>query len=193
MPPLQQTQTQSHGSPPKPNPRVLSLLLKAIIMALLTSLFFLFLGLASAALLLLHLSLSHHRHRHRRGSSLSPATAAPSSGLSPTVLDALPRFRLKRTQPHRRNNSNSNSNNSSDVVLGGDDDCVVCLDAFKDAQWCRKLSACGHVFHMRCVDSWLAKVAACPICRAPVRSNAAVMGSSVVSLEEEEKNSWGVW
>ncbi|KAL0013399.1 hypothetical protein SO802_000468 [Lithocarpus litseifolius] len=183
MPPLQQT--QAHGSPPKPNPRVLSLLLKAIIMALLTSLFFLFLGLASAALLLLHLSLSHHRHRHRRGSSLSLATAAPSSGLSPTVLDALPRFRLKRTQPHRRNNGSG-----SDVVLGGDDDCVVCLDAFKDAQWCRKLSACGHVFHMRCVDSWLAKVAACPICRAPVRSNAAMTGSSVVSLEEEEKNFW---
>ena len=132
--------------------------------------------------LLLHLSLSHHRHR--RGSSFSLATIAPSTGLSPTILNALPCIRLKRSQPHRHNNN---------VVPGGNDDCVVCLDAFKDAQWCRNLSAYGHVFQMRCVNSWLAKVVACPICRAPIRSNAARTGSSVVSLEEKEKNFWGVW
>ena len=53
------------------------------------------LSFRSAALLLLQLSLSHHR----RGSSLSLATTAPSSGLSPTILNALPRFQLKRSQP----------------------------------------------------------------------------------------------
>ena len=142
------------------------------------------LSFRSAALLLLQLSLSHHRH----GSSLSLATTAPSFGLSPTILNALPRFQLKRSQPHHRN-----SNSNSDVVPGGNDDCVVCLNAFKDAQWCRKLFACGHVFHMRCVDSWLAKVAACPICHAPIQLNATRTSSSVVSLEEEEKNFWGVW
>ncbi|GMY35475.1 RING-H2 finger protein ATL56-like [Fagus crenata] len=171
MPPLQQNQSP----PPKPNPRVLSLFLKAIIMALLTSLFFLFLGLASAALLLLHLSLSHHRHRHNRSAL---ASSPSSSGLPSRDLNALPRFRLK----HARR--------SNDAVL---DDCVVCLDAFRDAQWCRKLSACGHVFHMRCIDSWLIKVAACPICRAPVRSIAAKNGSVMPLEDEEDKRFWAVW
>jgi hypothetical protein len=161
--------------PSKANPKFLSLLLKAIIMILLTTLFFLFLGLASAGLLLLHLSLSSHRQRHRR-TSLPSNT--PSSGLPPADLNTLPHFRLKKTA--RKNGP----------VEG--DECVVCLDAFRDDQCCRKLAACGHVFHKRCLDSWLVKVAACPICRARVRLNAATKGS-MLGLEDEDKQSWGVW
>ncbi|XP_041021900.1 RING-H2 finger protein ATL56-like [Juglans microcarpa x Juglans regia] len=161
----------SPPTPSKPNPKLLSLLLKAIIMTLLTSLFFLFLGLASATLLLLHVSLSSHRHRR---SSL-PSTS--SSGLPPRDLNTLPHFRLKR---HARKNG-----------AAEDEECVVCLDSFRDGQCCRKLAACGHLFHKRCVDSWLVKVAACPMCRAHVQSNAGTKGSMVGLEEDEDKKLWG--
>ncbi|PPR86378.1 hypothetical protein GOBAR_AA34312 [Gossypium barbadense] len=39
----------------------------------------------------------------------------------------------------------------------------------KQGQWCRSLVACGHLFHRKCLDGWLIKVAACPICRTRVR------------------------
>ncbi|TKY54630.1 RING-H2 finger protein ATL56 [Spatholobus suberectus] len=135
-------------SQPKPNPNLLSLFLKPIIMLLLTSLFFLFLGFA--AFLLLHLFLlggAFHRLRSR------PAAGPTSSnGLPAREINKLPRFRLSNGSAPRP-----------------DSNCVVCLDAFRNGQWCRKLAACGHVFHRRCVDTWLLKVAACPTCRTPVR------------------------
>ncbi|XP_014510074.1 RING-H2 finger protein ATL56 [Vigna radiata var. radiata] len=137
---------------PKPNPNFLSLFLKPIIMLLLTSLFFLFIGFA--AFLLLHLFLlggAFHRLRFRP----SAAAASSSNGLLPREINKLPRFRL-----------------SHGSQMLADTHCVVCLDAFRSGQWCRKLAACGHVFHRRCVDTWLLKVAACPTCRTSVRFNA---------------------
>lgn len=162
----------AHDQPPpsKSNLKLLSLLLRVIIMTLLTSLSFLFVGLASSALLLLHISLSSHRHRR---SSL-PSTS--SSGLPPRDLNTLPHFRLKR---HAMKNG-----------AAEDEDCVVCLDSFRDGQCCRKLAACGHLFHKRCVDSWLVKVAACPMCRARVQLNAGTKGS-MVGLDDEDKKLWG--
>ncbi|KAB1204184.1 RING-H2 finger protein ATL56 [Morella rubra] len=173
-----QTPTSPTRPPPsKPNARVLSLLLKVIIMTLLTSLFFLFLGLASATLLLLHLCVSSHRQRQRH--RLPPLPSTPSSGLLPGDLDILPHFRLKLLNP------------TNGAVQ--EEECVVCLDIFRDGQCCRKLAACGHMFHKRCVDSWLVKVAACPICRARVQLDAEAKGSMVGSEEDEDKQLRGVW
>ncbi|KAG4959050.1 hypothetical protein AAZX31_13G075500 [Glycine max] len=150
MPSPSADQSQSQ---PKPNPNLLSLFLKPIIMLLLTSLFFLFLGFA--AFLLLNLFLlggAFHRLRFRPSVTSAPAS---SIGLPPRDINNLPRFLLAKGSANRP-----------------DSHCVVCLDAFRNAQWCRKLAACGHVFHRTCVDTWLLKVAACPTCRTPVRFNA---------------------
>ncbi|CAJ1944939.1 unnamed protein product [Sphenostylis stenocarpa] len=152
--PAHHPQSQPQPPPqPKPNPNLLSLFLKPIIMLLLTSLFFVFIGFA--AFLLLHLFLlggAFHRLRFRP----SAATASTSKALPPREINKLPRFRLSRASH----------------TLTDDSRCVVCLDAFRNGQWCRKLAACGHVFHRRCVDTWLLKVAACPTCRTPVRFSA---------------------
>ncbi|KAI4381097.1 hypothetical protein MLD38_007206 [Melastoma candidum] len=141
----------------KRKPRLLSLLLKAIIMTIITSVFFVFLGLA--AIILLHLCLAGGLF-HRRGSSSprgSPTLLQGQhrqwpalTGLSPSDLRRVPKFRF--------------------LEYGKSQDCAICLDEVREGQWCRRLIGCGHVFHKGCVDTWLVKVAACPVCRRGVRS-----------------------
>ena len=43
-------------------------------------------------------------------------------------------------------------------------ECTICLDSLVEGDEVRRLK-CGHVFHAECIDSWLVKVAACPLCR----------------------------
>ncbi|CAI0427730.1 unnamed protein product [Linum tenue] len=129
-------------------------------MIFITTLFFLFLGVAAILLLLATAAL--HRHSNPANNN--------SNGISFRDLkQRLPQFRFSRR-----------------MQKGGEvDECVVCLDSIKQGEWCRKLPVCGHVFHRRCVDPWLVKVPACPICRARVQ-----LGNSVE--EEEGRNGgWG--
>ncbi|KAJ7979532.1 RING-H2 finger protein ATL56 [Quillaja saponaria] len=162
--------TNPQSQPPKQNPKLLSFFLKAIIMIFITSLFFIFLGFA--AIILLHLCLVGavlHRPRLRRGTQLAETS---SNRFSPHDVKKLPQFRfVKGSEPES-------------------DRCVVCLDGLRNNQWCRKLVGCGHVFHRRCVDTWLIKTAACPICRTPVRLNVETVGSTSGVKEEGAKQLW---
>ncbi|XP_010438187.1 PREDICTED: RING-H2 finger protein ATL14 [Camelina sativa] len=88
----------------------------------------------------LHRNYRHRLRRHRRHEY--------SDGLSPRCVKRLPQFKFREP-----------------VTEYGSDDCVVCIDGFRQGQWCRKLPRCGHVFHRKCVDLWLMKVPTCPICR----------------------------
>ncbi|KAJ9162868.1 hypothetical protein P3X46_022610 [Hevea brasiliensis] len=141
--------------PPKPNQEVLSMILKVIIMTAITALFFLFLGVAAILLLLATAAL----HRHS-----GPSNSA--DGLSIKDLKKLPQFKFSR-----RSNPEAEA------------DCVVCLEGIRQGQWCRKLIGCGHVFHRKCVDAWLVKVSACPVCRTRVR-----LGSGTLL---EDRPLWG--
>ncbi|KAJ1914823.1 hypothetical protein IWQ60_008666 [Tieghemiomyces parasiticus] len=43
--------------------------------------------------------------------------------------------------------------------------CTICLDRFRSGHYVRRLP-CKHVFHRRCVDTWLlTKSAVCPLCK----------------------------
>ncbi|XP_022731743.1 RING-H2 finger protein ATL56 [Durio zibethinus] len=144
-PPHDSSRGGSPLPPSKPKEKFLSLILKAIIMMFLVTFFFLLLPLASF-LLLLPLLLRRQRHRHRRHSH-------PSSGFCPKQLRQLPQFRFSK---------------ESKATLLESDSCVICLDGFRQGQWCRTLVGCGHLFHRKCLDAWLMKVASCPICRTRV-------------------------
>ncbi|KAK6273046.1 hypothetical protein POUND7_010129 [Theobroma cacao] len=154
-PPHDSSRGGSLPPPSKSKDKFLSLILKAIIMMILISFFFLLLPLASG-LLLLPLLLRHQHHRHRRHSRLS-------TGFSAKQLKKLPQFKF--------------SEGTRTAHLESDS-CVICLDGFKQGQWCRNLVMCGHLFHRKCLDTWLTKVGACPICRTRVCS------------DHEDKNIW---
>ncbi|XP_028773750.1 RING-H2 finger protein ATL56-like [Neltuma alba] len=166
MPPPSPPIHHHEQTQPKPSPKLLSILLKAVIMTLLTSVFFIFLGFA--AFVLLHLCFIggiFHRIRSRPTIQLG----ASSNGIAPRDVKKLPHFRV-----------------ASGTEPGPETQCVVCLDGFRSGHWCRKLAGCGHVFHRRCVDTWLVKVAACPTCRTPVRSNAGSAVGSALDVNREE-------
>lgn len=164
MPPHHHHQpNRNHGvqsPPPKPNQKFLSLILKALIMTFITSLFFLFLGVAAILLLCLAGGALHGRRRRTYFPNFS-------NGLPPEDLIKLPQFRYAKR-----------------IERQAHSECVVCLDAYREGQWCRKLVGCNHVFHRSCLDTWLVKVAACPICRTRVRLNSPENDSSF-GVEEE--------
>ncbi|GJN17631.1 hypothetical protein PR202_gb04713 [Eleusine coracana subsp. coracana] len=111
------------------------------------------LGLA----LFLHLYICHVRRRTRRRLAEAAAAAAlpttappPKGGLEAAAIAALPT-----------------------AVYGDKDEadaaeCSICLGAVEEGETVRVLPACGHVFHVPCVDTWLTSSSSCPVCRAGV-------------------------
>ncbi|CAL5052350.1 unnamed protein product [Urochloa decumbens] len=83
------------------------------------------------------------------------AAAAAGGGLSAGELGKLPCHDFKAAE-------------AADGAGAGAVDCAVCLEAFEPGDRCRRLPRCEHSFHAECVDSWLRKSGACPVCRADV-------------------------
>lgn len=48
-------------------------------------------------------------------------------------------------------------------------ECAVCLSEFDDDETLRLLPKCSHVFHLGCIDAWLASHTTCPVCRAELK------------------------
>lgn len=54
----------------------------------------------------------------------------------------------------------------AETVQGTDQtECIVCLTPFEEGDSVRQLHSCKHIFHMICIDTWLASHSACPLCR----------------------------
>lgn len=48
--------------------------------------------------------------------------------------------------------------------------CSICRESFEQTSIVRKL-ACGHIFHIGCVDEWFETNIRCPLCRQDLRDN----------------------
>jgi len=46
--------------------------------------------------------------------------------------------------------------------------CAICLCAYREGQYVRKLLPCGHTYHAGCLDPWLRLSSTCPVCRGSV-------------------------
>uniref|UniRef100_A0A0D3F329 RING-type E3 ubiquitin transferase n=1 Tax=Oryza barthii TaxID=65489 RepID=A0A0D3F329_9ORYZ len=66
--------------------------------------------------------------------------------------------------------------------------CAVCLEDVRGGETVRRLPACGHLFHVECIDMWLhSPHRTCPMCRCvvspPARAAAKAAAEVVVSPE----------
>lgn len=85
-----------------------------------------------------------------------PAAAEPAPPLPPLLVYSASGTRLAGAAAH---------------------ECAICLAEFADGDAVRAMPACGHGFHARCIERWLAVPAAarrpsCPTCRAPAAAPA---------------------
>ncbi|XP_019425307.1 PREDICTED: E3 ubiquitin-protein ligase ATL41-like [Lupinus angustifolius] len=106
------------------------------------------------------------RHQARRGASINHLTLTlthahdrtepRNTGLDPLLIKALPMFIFKKKGFHQQQREDHADNI---------DDCAVCLSAFDEEEMVRLLPNCKHIFHVGCIDKWLASHTTCPICR----------------------------
>ncbi|KAK1316410.1 hypothetical protein QJS10_CPA05g02290 [Acorus calamus] len=135
--------------------RILSRFLQAVIMVVVLALFFLFARIASVVLL--HLFVAARALRLRRRSS-----EGAGSGLSRADLKRIPCFSFR----------------GGGDRAGSDSGCAVCLEGFKKGDRCRVLPGCRHCYHKGCVDKWLVRTRACPLCRSCVSVGGSERGRS---------------
>ncbi|CAN6169782.1 unnamed protein product [Urochloa humidicola] len=60
--------------------------------------------------------------------------------------------------------------------------CSVCLGAVQPGEMVRRLPICKHLYHVECIDMWLASHATCPVCRSDVES-APAEGQAAPTME----------
>ncbi|XP_066374408.1 RING-H2 finger protein ATL39-like [Miscanthus floridulus] len=79
-------------------------------------------------------------------------------GLSQGDIKAIPAFEYRAADGGGSGPSSSSSA----------EECAVCISVLRDGETVRRLPACGHAFHARCINGWLRGHATCPICRAGI-------------------------
>ncbi|XP_062021879.1 RING-H2 finger protein ATL7-like [Rosa rugosa] len=52
-----------------------------------------------------------------------------------------------------------------------DTQCAVCLGDYQADDRLQQIPACGHTFHIACIDSWLSMHTTCPLCRLSLLSS----------------------
>ena len=90
----------------------------------------------------------------RQGSSLRTPTQSP---LTPVIVR--PSAQVIQTNTELLNGSQTPPNST----------CSVCQDSIVNTDSCRKLIACGHIYHRSCIDQWFDRSVFCPTCRHDIR------------------------
>ncbi|KAJ3695238.1 hypothetical protein LUZ60_000615 [Juncus effusus] len=125
--------------------------------------------LVIAIILLLHLYLRYVKCRqlpqyHNRQRVLIPLPSFNGvpryelpGGLDPAEISSMSSFQYC--------NRPGNIEESNGLVK---EDCVICLSFLEERDVVRMLATCRHMFHVECIDKWLAASASCPVCRTDV-------------------------
>ncbi|KAM0023141.1 putative transcription factor C2H2 family [Helianthus debilis subsp. tardiflorus] len=79
-----------------------------------------------------------------------------SIGVDEDALMAFPKFTYAEKITSNKSDSIGDVNGSS---------CSICLADYKQDDVVRLLPDCGHLFHCKCIDTWLKANPTCPVCR----------------------------
>ncbi|KAL5199340.1 hypothetical protein ABZP36_020543 [Zizania latifolia] len=85
----------------------------------------------------------------------------PRRGLPAAVLRALP------VTVYAKSAAGAGGGGEAEAL-----ECAVCLSEVVDGEKVRMLPKCDHGFHVECIDMWFHSHDTCPLCRAPVGSDA---------------------
>ncbi|OMO77627.1 Zinc finger, RING-type, partial [Corchorus olitorius] len=70
-----------------------------------------------------------------------------------------------------------------------DSQCSVCLGEYQAEDKLQQIPACGHTFHMDCIDHWLANHTTCPLCRLSVLASPKASDELPVTQAENSQSS----
>ncbi len=68
------------------------------------------------------------------------------------------------------------------VANATSDDCSICLDSMPAGAVVTDLSACKHRFHLACIQEWLGRSNACPLCKRTAIAPPGEAAASAVSV-----------
>ncbi|KAH7445071.1 hypothetical protein KP509_02G105300 [Ceratopteris richardii] len=107
--------------------------------------------------------------RRRRRQQSSDKALEPPEGLSQPQLEALPCFTYGFRSPVDNMTMEKPCFSAIAAADAGDSsptpECPICLSSFETGDRIRILPPCGHLFHVICIDRWLAMHSSCPSCR----------------------------
>ncbi|CAI9785902.1 unnamed protein product [Fraxinus pennsylvanica] len=78
-----------------------------------------------------------------------PPTSNNHKGLEPSAIKSLPLVPYGVVAKHQ-------------II----EDCPICLSEFEETEIVKLIPYCRHVFHPRCIDTWLSSHVTCPVCRS---------------------------
>ncbi|RCV21863.1 hypothetical protein SEVIR_4G140700v4 [Setaria viridis] len=114
-------------------------------------------GLTGTALVAVLFFYFYQHFRRRAPVTAAGAEGNPGAGDHHVGVDVTKLPEYAYTQSSRRRSS------------GGDGaQCSVCLGAVQPGEMVRRLPMCKHLYHVECIDMWLASHATCPMCRSDV-------------------------
>ncbi|RLM73542.1 RING-H2 finger protein ATL46 [Panicum miliaceum] len=103
-----------------------------------------------------------------------------AGGLGQAAIDAMPEFAYGEL-------SGAAASRKGKEKAARPFDCAVCLCEFAGHDRLRLLPACGHAFHVACIDVWLRSSATCPLCRTKLTARHLAAAATADAPDDEEQ------